>query len=66
MMEELKTQIKYESNRAARLSKEAIEAFEDNNKIQGKALMNEARAASKNCQNLIKQFNDVSVSIEQS
>lgn len=57
MTDELKAQIKYESGRAARLSKEAITAYEANNKAQGKALMKEAVAASKNCQMLIKQFN---------
>lgn len=59
MIDELKAQIKYESGRAARLSKEAIIAYETNNKAQGKALMKEAVAASKNCQKLIEQFNQL-------
>lgn len=58
MTEELKVQIKSESDKAARLSKEAIIAFEDNNKKQGQVLMKQARAASKNCQNLIKKLNE--------
>lgn len=56
MMEELKAQIKYESEKAAQLSKKAMMAFEDNNKMQGQALMKEAVTASKKCQNLIKQL----------
>lgn len=66
MTDELKAQIKYESGRAARLSREAITAYEANNKAQGKVLMKEAVAASKNCQKLIEQFNQSTGQVAQS
>jgi hypothetical protein len=66
MTDELKAQIKYESGRAARLSREAIANYEINNKAQGKALMKEAVAASRNCQKLIEQLNQSTGAITQS
>lgn len=65
MMEELKVQIKYESSQAAKLSKEASIAFENNKKSEGLTLMKEAVVASKKCQNLIKQFNELNSTIRQ-
>ena len=56
-MDELKAQIKFESSQAARLSREATQAFEVRDWIRGRALMKEAVAASKNCQKLIYQLN---------
>ncbi|GFE67940.1 hypothetical protein [Chroococcus sp. FPU101] len=64
MMEELKVQIKYESSQAAKLSKEASIAFENNQRSEGKTLMKEAVAASKKCQELIKQFNELNLTIK--
>lgn len=65
-MDELKAQIKFESSQAARLSREATKAFQVKNWAQGKALMKEAVAASKNCQKLIEQFNQSTEAVAQS
>jgi hypothetical protein len=59
-MEELKAQIKKESSRAAKLSKEAIAAFTTRDFVTGKALMQQAANAGRNCQNLIEQYNQTS------
>ena len=55
-MEELKRQIKKESSTAARLSKEAMAAFTVRDFTTGKALMQQAVDAGRNCQNLIEQY----------
>lgn len=55
-MEELKVQIKEESNTAARLSKEAKAAFAVRDFTTGRALMQQAANAGRNCQNLIEQY----------
>lgn len=65
-MDELKAQIKFEASQAARLSKEATKAFEARDWKQGKALMKEAVAASRNCQKLIEQLNQSTGAIAQS
>ncbi|GFE72242.1 hypothetical protein [Chroococcus sp. FPU101] len=65
-MDELKAQIKFEASQAARLSKEATIAFEARDWKQGKALMKEAVAASRNCQKLIEQLNQSTEAIAQS
>ena len=59
-MEELKAQIKKESSRAAKLSKEAIAAFTTRDFVTGKALMQQAANAGRNCQELIEQYNRTS------
>jgi hypothetical protein len=56
-MKDIKAQIKKESSTAAKLSKEAVEAFAARDFVTGKALMQQAADASKNCQNLIQQYN---------
>lgn len=56
-MENLKTKIKKEAQKAAQLSKEAEIAFSVRNFVQGKVLMKQAVIAGKNCQNLIEQHN---------
>lgn len=58
-MEELKTRIKEESSRAAKLSKEAMAAFTTRDFATGKALMQQAVDAGKNCQNLIEQYDRI-------
>lgn len=55
-MEQLKAQIKQESSRAARLSQEAMAAFKTRDLVAGKALMQQAVLAGRNCQNLIEQY----------
>jgi hypothetical protein len=55
-MEELKAQIKKESSTTARLGKEAIAAFTVRDFATGKALMQQAANAGRNCQNLIEQY----------
>jgi phage shock protein A len=55
-MEELKTQIKKESSQAAKLSKEAKAAFAERDFTTGRALMQQAANAGRNCQNLIEQY----------
>jgi hypothetical protein len=55
-MDELKSQIRYESSRAAKLSQEAQKEFKARNWAQGQALMKEAVVASGNCQRLIEQL----------
>ena len=52
----LKTQIKLKSNRASRLSQEAVSAFSERQFERGKILMKEAVIASKECQKLIQQY----------
>ena len=59
MDNELKEQIKLKSNRASRLSKEALSAFSARNFEGGKMLMKEAVFASKQCQKLIQQYTQV-------
>jgi hypothetical protein len=49
-------QIKEESSTAARLSKEAMAAFAARDLAKGKALMQQAVDALRNCQNLIEQY----------
>jgi hypothetical protein len=65
-MDEIKTQIKYESSRASQLSREARTAFDSKDWKRGKALMKEAVVASKNCQKLIEQFNQSTKAVTQS
>jgi hypothetical protein len=55
-MEELKAEIKKESSRAAKLSKEAMAAFTVRDFATGKALMQQAANAGRNCKNLIEQY----------
>jgi phage shock protein A len=55
-MEELKAQIKKESSRAAKLSKEAMAAFTTRDFATGKTLMRQAVDAGRNCKNLIEQY----------
>ena len=55
-MENIKTEIKRESSRAAKLSQEAKSAFAVRDLATGKVLMKQAVEASKNCQNLIEQL----------
>ena len=59
-MEEIKSQIRYESGRAVQLSQDAKKAFEAQNWEQGRALMKEAATASKKSQELIKQLQSYS------
>ncbi|MBW4622052.1 MAG: hypothetical protein KME17_22195 [Cyanosarcina radialis HA8281-LM2] len=56
MLNDIETQIKYESSRAAQLSQEARTAFESKDWKRGKELMKAAVVASKNCQKLIQEF----------
>jgi hypothetical protein len=58
-MDELKAQIKLESNRASHLSQEAVSAFSGKQFEQGKLLMKEAVIASKECQKLIQQYTQI-------
>lgn len=55
-MEELQAEIKKESRRAARLSQEAMAAFAVRDLAAGKALMEQAVTAGKNCQILIERY----------
>lgn len=52
MMDELKTQMKEQITRAAKLSKEAMVAFDNDNFKEGKRLMKLAREAANNFQKL--------------
>ncbi len=54
---DLEYQIRIESSQAAKLSKEANQAFKANNFAAGKALMKQAVEAGKRCQSLIQQYN---------
>ena len=58
-MEELKAKIKEESSQAAKLSKEAKAAFAERDFTTGKALMQQAANAGRNCQNLIEQYQQI-------
>jgi hypothetical protein len=55
-MEELKARIKEESSQAAKLSSEAKAALAERDFARGKALMQQAANAGRNCQNLIEQY----------
>lgn len=59
MDNELKEQIQLKSNRASRLSKEALSAFSARKFEEGKILMKEAVVASKECQKLLQQYTQV-------
>ena len=59
-MEELKAQIKLQSSTAAKFSKEAVEAATARNFATGKALIQQAVEAGRNCQELIEQYNQTS------
>jgi hypothetical protein len=65
-MDDIEAQIKFESSRAAQLSREATKSLKAGNWQQGRALMKEAVAASKNCQKLIEQLNESSKTVTQS
>jgi hypothetical protein len=56
-MEDIKAQIKKESSTAAKLSKDAEGAFAVRDFVAGKALMQQAVEAGRNCSNLIEQYN---------
>ena len=55
-MNDTQAQIKALSAQAAWLSREAIDAFKHRDFAQGKQLMAEAVAASKDCQQLIQAY----------
>lgn len=55
-MKNIKGQIKALSSQAAQLSLEATAAFRQRNFAQGKRLMAQAAAASKDCQRLIQEY----------
>lgn len=57
-MDELKAQITFEASEAARLSREATQAYQVRDWERGRALMIEALTASRNCHKLIKQLNE--------
>jgi hypothetical protein len=56
-MENIKAQIKQKSSTAAKLSKDAIEALAARDFATGKALMQQAVEAGRNCSELIEQYN---------
>jgi hypothetical protein len=56
-MEDLKTHIKLQSSTAAKLSKDAVEAFASRDFATGKSLMKQAVEAGRNCSELIEQYN---------
>jgi NADPH-dependent glutamate synthase beta subunit-like oxidoreductase len=56
-MKNIKAQIKKESSTAAKLSKEALGAFAARDFATGKALMQQAVEAGRNCSELIEQYN---------
>jgi hypothetical protein len=55
-MEDIKAQIKKESSQAAKLSKDAVEALAARDFATGKALMQQAVEAGRNCSELIEQY----------
>lgn len=55
-MNELQAQIRVLSAQASQLSQRATEAFRARNFAQGKQLMAQAVAASKDCQRLIQDY----------
>jgi len=58
MMDELKLRIRELSTNAAVLSKQAIAAFKQRDFVQGKQLMTQAVSASKDCQQLIQEYQE--------
>jgi Tol biopolymer transport system component len=59
-MEDFKAQIKLQSSTAAKLSQEAVGAFAVRDFATGKALIQQAVEAGRNCQKLIEQYNQIS------
>lgn len=60
-MSDLQSQIRLESQQAAKLSQEALTAFAAKNFTQGKALMKKAVEAGRRCQNLIQQYSQSNI-----
>jgi hypothetical protein len=56
-MEDIKAEIKKESSTAAKLSKDAVEAFAVLDFATGKVLMQQAVEAGRHCSELIEQYN---------
>ncbi len=59
-MEDLKSQIRYESKLAATRAREAKTAFAANNLSEGGDLMRQAHDAGRRCQQLIQQYQSLS------
>lgn len=57
-MNDIKAQIKALSAQAAQLSQKATAAFRNRNFAQGKQLMAQAVAASRDCQRLIQEYKE--------
>lgn len=55
-MEDIKAEIKKESSKAAKLSKDAVGAFAARDFATGKSLMQQAVEAGRNCSKLIEQY----------